>query len=69
MTIQLDSKFDKAEDSLLIVAVSGSRREIAAQVWGIYQDLANGCKPGQGIAIGAEYTTQIITPVWNGKKC
>lgn len=66
MQIEIADEFKQA-DSLLIVALSGTPQEIRTQLERLCIDMKRN-KPGQGISIGADYTTQIITPVWNGKK-
>lgn len=67
MNIELAKEFDNAE-TLLIVAISGTPLQILDQLYILYQEAAVR-KPSQGIYMGGYYTTQIITPVWNGKKC
>lgn len=67
MTIELAPEFDNPKDCLVIIALMGSEDEIEKQLVKILQDHRS-LKPCQGITIGNDYVTQVITPVWNGKK-
>jgi len=68
MTIQLDPKFSDVTDSTLIIAITGSPDVIKQQLQSLIIQMELYKKPAQGVAIGADYTTQIITPVWEGRK-
>lgn len=66
MTIELDRAFDNTGNSLLIIAIEGSPESIERTMMELARGLPE--KPIQGVYIRANDTTQVITPVWNGKK-
>lgn len=68
MNITLDSNFDHTSDSMLILAIEGTPDQIHNKLSEILFNMMHGEKPRQGIFLTSETTTQIITPVWNGKK-
>lgn len=68
MQITLDSNFDKAAHSVLIVAIEGTPDEIKKQLQSVLTQMELFKRPGQGVAAAGDYTTQIITPVWNRMK-
>jgi hypothetical protein len=67
MEIKLEPEFQKA-DNLLMVVISGKPGEMITRLEKICTDIKRrGIRPGTEHYIGG-ITTQIITPVWNGKK-
>ena len=67
MQIELAPEFDNPTDCQLIFAIQGSRKHIIQHLKYLLA-AAEVDKPAQGISTSADYVTQVITPVWNGKK-
>jgi len=66
MQIELANEFAREQDSILIVAIAGNKAALLDQLYKLYMQVAKE-KPAQGTSLGGNYTTQIITPVWEGK--
>lgn len=67
MQINIADDFTNPTDSLAVIVLKGTPESIRKQLQYIMYDTEKQ-KPIQGITIGADYVTQVITPVWNGKK-
>lgn len=67
MQIELAPEFENPKDCQAIIAIQGSRKEIIKHLKYLLA-AAELEKPIQGIFLHADSQTQVITPVWNGKK-
>lgn len=67
MNIEISDDFKDPKDCMVIIVIQGSDEDIERELEKILLEHRT-YKPIQGVTIGASHTTQIITPVWDGKK-
>ena len=68
MKIQFDSDHDNATNSQVFIAITGTPDIIKRELEKILKDIKESRKPIQGIRCSIEGTSEIITPIYNGKK-
>lgn len=67
MNIEISDDFKDPKDCMVIIVIQGSDVDIDQELERILiQHRIN--KPKQGMKVRASSITQVITPVWDGKK-
>lgn len=68
MNINFASEHKEPKDCQLIVAITGSKREIVESLENMLAECKDSYgKPHQGIMLAGKLVKQVITPVWDGK--
>lgn len=69
MNIQFSQEQENPKDSQLIIAISGSPEYIKERLQFLLKDCDSSYgKPTQGITCHGNGITDVITPIWKGKK-